>query len=171
MLITALRTVCGIECCRRNGGNGRGGSSAEGVDGRWGRSLLTARGLEEHNTVNDPKRCRRLQSRASAKLPPPPPRWPPPPRYHCRHCRHRRRAATATAPAMLLPPLPSSRRRRLRPRSAAAPLPRRRRCRAAAASTVALPPPPPPPCHHAAHLCRAFAAGGLLPLPTPCCRQ
>ena len=43
MLITALTTVCGIECCRRNGGNGRGGTSAEGVDGRWGRSGATVR--------------------------------------------------------------------------------------------------------------------------------
>ncbi len=39
--ITALTMVCGIEGCRRNGGNGRGGTSAEGVDGRWGRSGAT----------------------------------------------------------------------------------------------------------------------------------
>ncbi len=39
--ITALTTVCGIEGCRRNGGNDRGGTSAEGVNGRWGHSGAT----------------------------------------------------------------------------------------------------------------------------------
>ncbi len=41
--ITASTMVCGIECCRRNGSNGQGGSSAKGVDGRWGRSGATVR--------------------------------------------------------------------------------------------------------------------------------
>ena len=44
-----------------------------------------------------PKRCHRVQSCASAKLPPPPPCWPPPPRCCCHRHRHRRCAATAPA--------------------------------------------------------------------------
>ncbi len=110
------------------------------------------------------KRCRRLQSRASAKLTPLPPCWPPPPCCHCCHCCHRCCAAMPAAPATLPPPLLSSHCHCLQPCSAAAPPPHCRHLCAAAASTTAA-----AAMRHAARLCRAFAIAGQLPLPTLCC--
>ncbi len=110
-----------------------------------------------------PKRCHRLQSHASTKLPPLPPSWPPPPCCHCHRCRRRHRAATTAAPATLPPPPPSCRRLSLRPCSAAAWPLHPRHCRAASASAAM-----PFFLHRCCRAAMLPASAALLPPPAHC---
>ncbi len=88
-----------------------------------------------------------------------------PPSCH-RRCQAARHCCTAAAAVALPLPMPRCRRT-----SQALPPTPKLYFRQAATSATALPPPPPPPCRHAACLRYAFAAAGLLPLPTPRCHQ